>query len=194
MKLSRLMFLAGIGAGALSAAPITDTMNFSTTFGSPGVTSGSFTYDASQPSGSQFTSFNIVWDGFTFDMNAQANSPVDFAGGCTPAATSATFFALLSGSAQCTNSSGLDWFGELNGIQAAISICEQDGPNTSCSSSQGFIRASDIINSSGSPIQAGGTFSIVSQAAPEPSTFILTLTCGVFLAGKRYVRGKRRAT
>jgi hypothetical protein len=90
----RVLLLMGVmGSGAFAAA-IPYTINFTTFAGSSLPTSGSFTYDSAAALGSQFASFLVGWDGLTFDLTSEANSPFTLA--CGPA-NSSTTFGILSG-------------------------------------------------------------------------------------------------
>jgi hypothetical protein len=53
------------------ASPINYTIDFTLTSGSPPPISGGFSYDSST---STFTSFNVVWDGYMFNLTSAANS------------------------------------------------------------------------------------------------------------------------
>ena len=192
MKLARFIFGLGIGAITAAAGPITYAIDFTTASGiAP--TSGAFTYDSSSPVGSQFSNFTVVWDTFTFDMTAQANSPVEYGTGCTASATSVTFFDLLSGAAQCTPSNGREWYAEVIQIAGEFSLCEEVDP-TMCNSATGYIRDERILVNGRTDNWTNASGSLSITAVPEPSTFLLTLWCCLGLAGAMRVRGKRRAT
>jgi hypothetical protein len=53
------------------ATPIDYTINFSLTQDGPVPASGSFSYDSST---STFANFDVLWDGYTFDLTSAANS------------------------------------------------------------------------------------------------------------------------
>ena len=62
--------------GAALAQPVfgdTYSIDFTTISGSPAPT-GSFTYDASAPLGSQFTGFVVDWYGYSIDLTSSANA------------------------------------------------------------------------------------------------------------------------
>lgn len=76
-------------------------------------TSGSFGYDASQPLGSQFTNFIVVWEGISFDLTSDANFPSFVntdTSACFPTLGSAGVFAALSAPGNCLGV-GSDWLG-----------------------------------------------------------------------------------
>lgn len=60
-----ISLFALVGVLPALADPIQYTIDFTLTQGSPLPTSGSFIYDSST---STFTSFDVVWDGDTFDL------------------------------------------------------------------------------------------------------------------------------
>ena len=125
---SRIIFLIGIGTAVTNASPITYDINFTLTSGTPSAT-GTFTYDASQPIGSQFTNFTVLWDTVTFDMTSAANSPQDLGTGCGVGDTSATFFALLSGTAECSPTNPTQWDGSATFTLASFTISESTPTN-----------------------------------------------------------------
>jgi hypothetical protein len=100
--------------GAAFAHPVfadTYTINFTTGSGSP-TPSGSFTYDASAPLGSQFTGFVVDWYGYSINLTSSANAPSVYGAGCGGGGSAATF-AFLSGSVPCSpNSLGPNWIGQ----------------------------------------------------------------------------------
>jgi hypothetical protein len=71
MRSISLLTLVFIGALPALATPVLYTIDFSLTQDGPLPTSGSFIYDASA---SAFTSFDVVWDGDTFDLTSAANT------------------------------------------------------------------------------------------------------------------------
>ena len=190
---SRIIFLIGIGTAVTNASPITYDINFTLTQGSPNATSGTFTYDASQPTGSQFTNFIVQWDTLTFDLTSAANDPTELGTGCTAGANSSTFFALLSGTAECSPPIPPRWEGNTFPTKAHFNITEATpmSPPTG-----GEIYADDVTDT---PITtdiqgASGSFNITpTSPVPEPTTGYLMLTCCVGLARALYVRGKRSA-
>jgi hypothetical protein len=71
-------------------------INFTTTYGSPAPVSGSFTYNSTKPT---FSNFVVLWDGVSIDLTASANAPIVQAGGTGCAGESSTpsyGFALIS--------------------------------------------------------------------------------------------------
>lgn len=63
--------LLALGAVPAGATSVYYTIDFTLTQASPLPTSGSFYYDAST---STFTSFEVLWDGESFDFTASANT------------------------------------------------------------------------------------------------------------------------
>lgn len=99
--------------GTANASPITYIINFSG--GSPNPTYGQFTYDSGAALGNQFSAFTVEWNALSFNLTASANNPFDIplgGFGCTNVPTSATFFALLNGTPQCSPSLGRRWGGQ----------------------------------------------------------------------------------
>ena len=68
-------FLLALGAVPAVATSAYYNIDFTLTSGTTLPTSGSFYYDAST---STFTGFDVLWDGVTFDLTSQANSPQNF--------------------------------------------------------------------------------------------------------------------
>src|SRR5262245_56196429 len=97
----RLMGIAVLilaaAARTATAAPMQYSMTFSLQFGTILPTAGSFTYDATIAT---FTNFNVTWDGVVFDLTNGANSPLLSGPGlaCIGGATGgAASFIVLSG-------------------------------------------------------------------------------------------------
>lgn len=181
--LSLLMGLVGAAASA-TAAPITYNINF--TGGTPNPTSGSFTYDSAAALGSQFTGFNVLWSGISFDLTAQANSPIAGGTGCPAGLTSATFFSILSGNSVCSGTPSNQWngFASPPGLESFL-ICQGTGGGMGCNTVGRIAARSDLFLSfSGAPVNASGEFTI-SPAVPEPSSLALLLGGGVWLAWQR---------
>jgi hypothetical protein len=100
-----LFLFAAISAPNARADVITDyTITF--TGASPALTpTGSFTYDSTVPT---FSNFLISWDGLTFDLTSSANAPqIGFLPTCLTSNTGAsTAFSLLS---QCASDPNAGW-------------------------------------------------------------------------------------
>ena len=175
----RVLLLMGVmGSGAFAAA-IPYTINFTTFAGSPLPTFGSFTYDSTAALGSQFASFVVGWDGLTFDLTSEANSPFTLA--CGPA-NSSTTFGILSGTLTCPGSPPNVWGGEANpGSFDGFDFTETNG------SHEFQIAVNNSPSLASAMAGAAGFYSITvnDTQAPEPSSFILALTCGAFLVRKR---------
>ncbi len=184
LSLSLLMGLVGAAASA-TAAPITYNINF--TGGTPNPTSGSFTYDSAAALGSQFTGFNVLWSGFSFDLTAEANSPIASSGGpgCPASPTSTTFFSILSGNSVCSGAPSNQWSGFAGppGVEYFL-ICQGTGGGVGCNTVGRIAARSDLLLSFSGVVNASGEFTI-STATPEPSSLALLLGGGVWLAWQR---------
>src|ERR1035438_3957196 len=72
MKFNLSLFIGLVGAvSSATAGTITYNINFTTTGGLAPL-SGTFTYDLTL---NTFTNFLVTWDGTTFDLRSEANSP-----------------------------------------------------------------------------------------------------------------------
>ena len=173
------------------ATPILYNINFNNLTGTPVPTSGSFTYDAAAALGSQFSNFVVVWDGLTFNDTAIANAGnVILTGvGCTSPDTSATVFAFLTQHAQCPGSPNTyTYLANASLAGAAFDFFDDGNPTTNNIQLQGGT-ASNVINSG-----VSGNYTVTPAATtPEPSTFLLALTCSAFLVRKRSVRLTRKS-
>ena len=183
----QVLLLMGVLVSGAFASPITYTFNFTVDSGSPAPTSGSFTYDSTAPLASRFTFFDVVWDGFTFDMTSNANSP--FSVGCGPA-DSSTSFGELSGTLTCPGTPPVSWNGNATPSLAGFGFLTAGSGNE-------YQLAVGVPNPSDVAGNAGGSFGITindQPPTPEPSSFILALTGGAFLARKRMRRATRKST
>ena len=99
-SLCRLTLLVGMGSTAILAAPITYTIDFTTTFG-VAPTAGSFTYDDTLSLGSRFTAFDVAWNSMVLDLRASANAPFINGSDCGTTSNSLISFTLLQGTNQC---------------------------------------------------------------------------------------------
>jgi len=197
-----LLFIGLAGtAVSLQAAPILYNINF--TGGTPPATSGSFTYDASQPTGSQFSNFIVVWEGDTFDLTGEANHPMVDGSGCAASPTSATYFAALSGTSECGANSALNWNGMVDPIVGpptldTFVICDAtQTEQVGCIGGNGdyLYDGTDTTSAQTSYVSTAGklTISAATVATPEPSTAYLILPSLValaFVARRRNAVGK----
>ena len=172
----------------------TYTINFTTAGGSGSpAPSGSFTYDASAPLGSQFTDFEVDWDGFSLDLTSSANNP---SGNGCGSYNSAAAFAFLNGAVPCTpNGEGPTWNSGTNSpppITAGLFSFDDFGPISILGTTTFYISA-DTIPGSSTPQEyafADGTWNLTDITTPEPSYLILM---AIGLLGVAFARRKRRA-
>ena len=157
------------------------TIDFTTASGSPTPLSGSFTYDSTNP---LFTNFLVAWNGKTFDLTAEANSPTTAGSGCTgEASTPAYGFGIMSMSLHCGGLTSYVWSGFAGQGTGGAGIFDfiagtQVGDD--------FISAGGI--GTGTPT-AVGHYSI-QATVPEPSTMFLLGTglLSVLGAARRKLR------
>lgn len=150
-----------------SAGPVAYTIDFTTTFGLAPA-SGSFVYDSTLSLGSQFSSFLVTWDGFTFDLTQAANDPGGNTGDC-----SASVFSFLITGSDCTTHAA----GQPNWAAAANSgISYEDIAFTDADAgSNNLIRLFQSVDDpSASTAFAGGTWT-ATATTPEPGSFMLVL-------------------
>jgi hypothetical protein len=126
-KAAQVFLLTGIVASGAFAAPLAYNINFTTNSGSPTPTSGSFTYDSAVPPGSQFTGFDVEWDGLAFDLTSNANTG-GTSSGCG-AITSTTVFLFLSGTNECLGSNSFDWSGGHGSTESQFFFRYLEGSN-----------------------------------------------------------------
>jgi hypothetical protein len=174
--------------GAAFAQPVfadTYTINFTTVAGSP-TPSGSFTYDASAPLGSQFTNFIVDWYGYSIDLTSSANNPSGT--GCGTYNSAATF-SFLNGSVPCSPSGiGNDWETQTDapgpGGFALLQLFD-DGPippptlgppPAQNSFLIGTMAGNNTAPDFGVTEAAYGTWTITDTTTPEPSDLILIST------------------
>jgi hypothetical protein len=157
-------------------ADVLTTYDISFTGSSPLPTSGSFTYDSTNPN---FSNFTVVWDGISFDLTASANNPASYFGApaCSNGNTgAAAAFALLT---TCNSTGTAYWSGELN---PGVDSFQFGGPTLhNCQyglSCESFTAALNASSSPENQSAAVGGFSIEAvvpptAATPEPKSFIL---------------------
>jgi hypothetical protein len=179
----RLHFGIGALLIAACAAPVAfgdvDT-TYDITFTGPGTlpASGSFTYDSTNPS---FSDFTVTYEGYLYDLTAEANAPT-FSGTlpCVGSGAAATF-ALLSGACAPPLFSP-EWIGENDPSANYFEFFEQTTEE---------IPSEISITDSESPV--GGTDSpsngeFIISDVPEPTSLVFLLTAlipVVFVARKR---------
>jgi hypothetical protein len=178
------------------------TIIFTTDAGSP-APSGSFTYDASAPLGSQFTNFIVDWDGYAIDLTANANNPS--ASGCGTS-SSAAAFSFLNGSVPCSpNTTGNYWESQTDAPGPsgfADFLLADEGPpppptlNNPDPPPTTFIifglAGNNTVANSGITGFANGTWTITDTTTPEPSYLILMSTgllAVAFVFRKRTTKG-----
>ena len=162
------------------------TINFTTASGSPTPLSGSFTYDSTHP---LFTNFLVAWDGKTFNLTAEANSPTTSGSGCTgEASTPAYGFGIMSMSLDCGGRlTSYVWSGFAGQGTGGAGIFDFIAGTPV---GDDFISAGGI--GTGSPT-AVGHYSIqpIQPTVAEPSTMLLLGTglLSVLGAARRKLRG-----
>jgi hypothetical protein len=175
------LVVVGIASRA-DAAPISYTIDF--TGGTPLPTSGSFKYDPTTPN---FTDFLVQWNGVLYDLTNLANAPL--MGGVLPCLGGTTgaeaTFHMLSDCASQPNST---WSGQTDSAGDEFRI-HSYGPGFTAG-----IEINDFHPTDPQPETFSyGTWSIT-EAVPEPSSFIPITLVGVFIARKRIGQGLRLAT
>jgi hypothetical protein len=183
--------LVSFGALPVWAGPVYYTINFDLTTGSLLPTSGSFYYDSST---SSFTNFDVVWDGVTFDLTSAANSfaftsPTDpcYSGSTTG---SQEVFLLMT---TCSADSNPLYYHEAPAWDASSNIDPAYFIFQTDALSAGVNQISLVGNFSplASGVLARGDFE--SSSAPEPGSLALMLA-GLFATmGKRFSRGLHQA-
>jgi hypothetical protein len=178
---ARPLLLMGIFAACASAdTVIIYTLNFSG--GSPTPTSGSFTYDATE---GLFTSFNVSWDGVSFDLLPSANGPVtqNYSAECDSGGSGAEFFALLTNGGECNGSEISDAWRVYppnppgNDFYTSFNIFLFNDSNS------GYGIGGSDPDSTFAPAFTSGTFTMT-QTTPEPAGATLALA-GVLLLLRR---------
>lgn len=174
-----MLSVAGMETRAY-AGPITYNINFVVGTGFPDATA-SFNYDSAAAIGSQFSAFNVKWDSFTFDFTAVANATNFNTAGCGTV-TSTITFAFLSGTGECPGTNTIYW-------QAGAPVGGSPAFYFVDSGTTGYILldASPASGTGDGAFVNNGAFTIAaaSQTVPEPSSFLLALTCGAFLVAVR---------
>jgi hypothetical protein len=171
------------------------TITFTTASGLAPTGMGTFTYDTTTD---QFTSFMVTWDGKTFDMTDNANSPSYFPGptGCTgEASTGGYAFQMLNKALTgCGALVAYQWDAAYNPLIPGITFqFKATEFVTPVASSDGF--TGTILGLYPSVSGNGGwTVTPVPATVPEPSTIGLTLVGLGGLMRKRIISAFRRAT
>jgi len=183
-----VLALASLGLIALAARPAnadtvtTYTINFTTTRGGPAPVSGSFTYDSTVQS---FSNFLVTWNNTAFDLTASANAPNTTQNiGCGGAPTPQYGFIMMSQTASCLVGLqyGYVWSANVsNGLATSFgfSIGRSDGVADNISSTILF------STPNGQPDAfAEGGWTI--QAPEPPSILLLAIGCvGLFGARRK---------
>ena len=165
-----------------SATPITYTISFLPSSGSPSInppTTGSFTYDSSTTT---FTNFQVTWYSFVYDLTSEANSPTGshsdscFAGASGAAAS----FALLT-AGTCPAEWGASNFTDGGG-GSSVGFLESNAGQLQFFGTREF-----NPNVPGSNFGSFGKFSVAQ--VPEPASMLL-LCAGVaaVVARRRFTR------
>jgi PEP-CTERM motif len=192
--LAKVLGLLVIFGTASFATPILYTFNWISEGQTPLPTSGSFDYDSSAAVGSQFSNFTVVWDSFTFNFTAAANSAT--VNSTCGAVTSPEVFAFLTGTAECTPTPNtFSWIGNAGGPSPTFDIYDTSGLGTTDIE----LGATSATVVTGSPAPVSGLYSvgtvIIQQSpVPEPSTLLLALAGGGLFLGRRMVQAWRKST
>jgi hypothetical protein len=176
-----LLIGACCAPAALADVVTTYDINFTTSVGdSP--SAGSFTYDSTTPS---FSDFTVTWEGLLFTLTGSANDPTTSGPPCSGGQTgAAASFALLDG----TCSPNIEWFVDPEPTTLT--------PEFTFASDSGSISIFDASASGfppGSVASAGGW---TITAVPEPNSVVLlaALLCAcAFLLRKRIVKRANQA-
>jgi hypothetical protein len=183
-----LLVFADIGPPNARADIIT-TYTITFTGASQALTpTGSFTYDSTVPN---FTDFQVVWDGFTFDLTSPANSPliVGTLPVCfTASSGAAATYSLLT---DCFSNPNTLWRA-LAGFSGTTGIAVFDIANFDANGNSIDFQANATLPNAKPLASASGGFTATTIVTPEPGTLLLTLT-GVGLFGLTLVLRKRTA-
>jgi len=164
-KLLVIVLLLVITSLPVYADSVNYTINFTTSAGSPGPTSGSFTYDSSTGT---FSNFVVVWDGYSFNLTSSANSTFLHASGCTgEASTGAYSFELLSQTLTCPSAPAYFWAGQprVGPTQAFLFDAAVSG--------SAYDQIGTYLPATGATDSAEGSWKISAVTAPEPSDLLL---------------------
>jgi hypothetical protein len=180
--------LLALGAVPAVAAPVYYSIAFTLTSSSPLPTSGSFYYDSST---STFTSFDVTWDGDSFDLTASANATVFYVttDPCYSGATNGAqdIFLLLTACSSDANptyyTGSPQWYGDNNLIPAGYTAFGFETTPVLNQVTAGYYFGT------GSPVQALGGFE---ASAPEPGTWALTLIGLGWALRKRLASGLKQ--
>jgi len=149
-------------------------------------TAGSFTYDSTTPS---FSDFMVTWDGTTFNLTASANLPlITPTVSCISATGAAASFALLDGACNpAPPNYTTQWFGAYDTVTDDLNFSFNTTNFVSPPFSDLFLEG---FGGTGL-LTDFGTGSWTISAVPEPSALIpVTLLCA-FVLRKRISRAKR---
>ncbi|HTW67953.1 MAG TPA: PEP-CTERM sorting domain-containing protein [Bryobacteraceae bacterium] len=189
-----ILFIATCGATAALADTITTyDINFTGTGGGPPPSAGSFTYDSTTQT---FSDFTVTWENLLFTLTGSANNPdilgtVPCLNGATGAAAS---FALLSSACSSPSAPFETSWGLTVNPTTLIPIFEFLSANGPSPSDAIIVQSTSLTGNpslaNGNPTPGTWTITEVSQTStvPEPNSALLlaTLFCaGVFLARKR---------
>jgi hypothetical protein len=186
-KYTFIPLLLFIGTHSVLASPVPYTMDFNLSSGSILPTSGSFTYDSST---STFTSFDVEWDGDTFDLTSAANtSPY------LPAYINQP--CILSGSSTgpqevfnlMTNCPAAYWVANDSSVSATAPSFLMDVGAEGSITSYG-ISVLDPAGPTPPPTTATGGFA--STIVPEPSTTAFMMIGLCLVMRRRIVTGLRQ--
>lgn len=147
-------------------ADTTYTINFTTSAGSPGPTSGSFTYNSSTHT---FSNFVVMWDGYSFNLTSSANSPFDaHPSGCTGEASTGAFaFEILSKTLTCPSAPEYFWFGQPRVGPTQVFVFEDEVSATA------YDQVGASLPATGATDSADGSWTISAMNTPEPSELLL---------------------
>jgi hypothetical protein len=164
------------------ASSVNYTISFTTSAGSPGPTSGSFTYDSSTGT---FSNFVVAWDGYSFDLTSSANSPFDVhPSGCTGEASTGAFaFEILSKTLTCPSAPEYFWFGQPRVGPTQGFVFEDEV------SASAYDQIGTFLPATGATDSAEGSWTISAVTTPEPSELLLL---GSGLVGLMFAGLKRR--
>ena len=171
-------------AATTHAAPITYTINFSSSLGDR-PTSGGFTYDTAAAPTSAFSGFTILWNTLTLDFTSAANNYITTpAGGCPGDGNgSAVAFSIMSGSLNCGTSITRRWNVLAGGIGNNIESFFQIFGTTGKANFGPTIPQPPFFFTSSS--RGDFTITATTSSIPEPGTMSITMLGVVALGWAR---------